>query len=611
MVVLLPLALAFATDSNAHNEDTCVRSSPIAASADGRLVVVANPDSGSLSAVSTADRRLPGSLSAVSTADRRLLWELGVDGTPQTVALSPDGTRAWVTLAGADVVAVVDVVNPRVLATVPVGPCPFGVVAGTARVFVSASCGDRIEVIDTEGLAVSGRVATAFAPRGLALCEETDRLFVTHFQSGQLSVFEASSLVRLAEVGTGPESNVSQSVLVDHRRGVAWLPQTRSNTTNPALLFDTTLFPIVTAVRLDTLKNDPRSRIALDIVDRPVGLPLDADLDADGRMWVVNAGSNDVSVVDPGAAGKAGHVEVEDNPRGVAMTNGGDEAWVANTLAGTVSVVDTATLAVVESVRVTELPLSPAVLNGKRLFNSSDSPRLARDQWVSCAGCHFDGGADGRTWFFRDGPRNTPSLRGAAATPPFHWSGDLDELQDVESTIRTIQGGSGLVEGDVYCEPTCTAAPPNAGRSSDLDDLAAYLETLDPPDRVDVRVGSPLTSVLRGQALFMSGVTGCASCHPPPLFTDGMRHDVGTGGGPGERNGPSMDTPTLLGLDRSGPFLHDGRATTLHEVLIDHNRDDRHGATSSLLPAQVDDLVAFLHALPLQPSQPRRILRSR
>jgi cytochrome c peroxidase len=75
---------------------------------------------------------------------------------------------------------------------------------------------------------------------------------------------------------------------------------------------------------------------------------------------------------------------------------------------------------------------------------------------------------------------------------------------------------------------------------------------------------------------------------------------VGTGGGADEKIGPKYDTPTLLGVYRAGPYLHDGRAKTLHEVLTVHNKGDQHGQTSHLSPAEVDDLVAFLKSLPYE-----------
>ena len=79
-----------------------------------------------------------------------------------------------------------------------------------------------------------------------------------------------------------------------------------------------------------------------------------------------------------------------------------------------VSVINAATYTVAATIDVTPIPLPPVLLNGKRLFHSSATPDLARDQWISCATCHFNGEMDGRTWFFPDGPRNTTSLLGTS-----------------------------------------------------------------------------------------------------------------------------------------------------------------------------------------------------
>jgi cytochrome c peroxidase len=76
-----------------------------------------------------------------------------------------------------------------------------------------------------------------------------------------------------------------------------------------------------------------------------------------------------------------------------------------------------------------------------------------------------------------------------------------------------------------------------------------------------------------------------------------VRHDVGTGDGPGERLGPAFDTPSLRGLWDSAPYLHDGSAPTLRDVLTTRNAGDRHGTTSTLTPQQIDDLVAYLRSL--------------
>jgi cytochrome c peroxidase len=62
--------------------------------------------------------------------------------------------------------------------------------------------------------------------------------------------------------------------------------------------------------------------------------------------------------------------------------------------------------------------------------------------------------------------------------------------------------------------------------------------------------------------------------------------------------GDTYDTPSLLSLYAATSYLHDGRAKDLQEVLTIHNANDRHGRTSHLNAQEIQDLVAFLLALP-------------
>jgi len=64
--------------------------------------------------------------------------------------------------------------------------------------------------------------------------------------------------------------------------------------------------------------------------------------------------------------------------------------------------------------------------------------------------------------------------------------------------------------------------------------------------------------------------------------------------------GAAYDTPTLLGIYRTAPYLHHGKAATLHDVLTKQNPSDEHGKTSHLSAGQIDDLVAFLKCLPYE-----------
>ena len=171
----------------------------------------------------------------------------------------------------------------------------------------------------------------------------------------------------------------------------------------------------------------------------------------------------------------------------------------------------------------------------------------------------------------------------------------------MEITIRDIQAGTGLTIGSDNCSPACDQGPPNAGRSQDLDDLAAFLATLAFTKNPNLDSNDGLSEqALRGLTLFQSESTGCASCHMEQLYTDRQRHDVGSGGSLLEKKGSMFDTPSLRGLYKSAPYLHDGSAATLAEILSTANFDDQHGTTSQLDEAVIEDLLAFLNSPPYQ-----------
>ena len=484
---------------------------------DGTTVFVVNPDS--------------GSVSAIDTASKATLAELIVGRDPRMLTIGPDGQRLYVTSHASATLTILDVQSFSALATLRVGPEPYGVVADPTShlVYVAASGADRIDIADTKLAQVVATIPVQSRPKGLAISEDGMRLYVTHFLSGTVSVIDLTDRHVRTVIATGPESNMAQRIILHPTNGRAYLPHIRSNVSNPHPLFDTTLFPVVSVLDLATEQHLLTDRLELSVVDRPVNLPFDLALSSDGqRMHIVHLGSGDLSVIDLETRQVLAHIEVGDGPRGIVLTPDDRTAYVANSLSDDVSVIDLTTFAEITRIPVTTSPLSPELQRGKLLFISSRSTRISRDQWMSCESCHADGEQDGRTWLFPDGPRNTANLRGLAQTQPLHWSADRDEVQDFEFTIRELQAGTGLLE-----DPHPELGPPNTGRSADLDALAAFIESLQPKPSPFRRADGTLTpEAERGQAIFHRGDVGCAECHVPPLFTDLLIHDVGTGHGP-------------------------------------------------------------------------------
>jgi cytochrome c peroxidase len=126
--------------------------------------------------------------------------------------------------------------------------------------------------------------------------------------------------------------------------------------------------------------------------------------------------------------------------------------------------------------------------------------------------------------------------------------------------------------------------------------LDEYLKSLQPiPSPYLVR-GKLSPAARRGQKLFQDSKVGCAKCHPPGLFTDLRAYDVGTRG-LYDKEADQFDTPTLVELWRTAPFLHSGAAATVRDVLTSANPKDLHGKTSFLTKDQIEDLAAYLLSL--------------
>ena len=100
-------------------------------------------------------------------------------------------------------------------------------------------------------------------------------------------------------------------------------------------------------------------------------------------------------------------------------------------------------------------------------------------------------------------------------------------------------------------------------------------------------------ALARGKEVFLKA--RCHVCHPAPHYSDLKKHDVRVAGKTDLRS--RFDTPSLLEVYRTAPYLHDGRATTLHELFTDHNKLDLHGRTSGLSQQELDDLIEYTRSL--------------
>jgi YVTN family beta-propeller protein len=290
-------------------------------------------------------------------------------------------------------------------------------------------------------------------------------------------------------------------------------------------------------------------------------------------------------------------IPVGDYPDGIVLSPTADRAYVANALSRNVMVIDTMTDAVIDTIVTCAETLPANLLNGKKLFATSTG-RMSTDSRIACAGCHPEGGQDGANWdfsHFGDGKRNTQTLFGIARTPPFHTIGDRDEIQDFEFNIQVLHFGQGLADGT----DNPPVGTPNAGRSQDLDDMAAWVNSL--PLRNESPFRNPdqtlTASAAAGKTLFESDELECRFCHPEPFFTDNILHDVGTFLSIDTTGYQGFKTPSLRNIYDTDPYLHTGNALSLQPVVAALNVNDQHGKTSQLTTGQRTDLINYLRSI--------------
>jgi YVTN family beta-propeller protein len=228
--------------------------------------------------------------------------------------------------------------------------------------------------------------------------------------------------------------------------------------------------------------------------------------------------------------------------------------------------------------KTSALPLGPQpkmtqIRRGEMLFHDAS---LCFQQWQSCASCHpGDARADALNWdLLNDGlgnPKNTKSLILSHRSPPSMMAGVRSTAeQAVRAGIRHI---------------LFAVRPEQEAVSID-----EYLKSLEPVPSPYLVNGKLSASAKRGQEIFSTAA--CISCHNGALFTDLKQYDVGTGDGLDKDR--KFDTPSLIEVWRTAPYLFDGRAATIEEVITKYNPDDDHGITSNLSEKEINDLANYV-----------------
>ena len=589
---------------------------------DASSVYSVNPDSGTVTAID-----------AQSLAKR---WEVYVGREPRTLAVGPDG-RIWVTVQDDDKLVALNAADGTVSATVSLayGSGPHGVVFTPDRTkgLVTLEHKSTLMSFNPTNGAATGTLVLAGTVRGIAVSANSQEAYVTRFKSamtgGQLHKVNLTTLTSAATVALRVDTttvddesrsrgvpNYLHQVVISPDGLRAVLPSKKDNIVRGRfrdgqdLEHDRTVRSILSQVNLQNATELFGEQ--LDFDDRA---PARAAVFAPNGdyIFVAQMEGNRVAIVD--AYNRAIRGEIADvglAPHGLYLDAARKRLYTNNFLGRSISVHDVSEVlasrsgagTLVQTVgTVAQETLTPAALRGKQLFYNAADRRMSRDNYMSCASCHADGGDDGMVWDFTqrgEGLRRTIGLQGRQGMGhgAVHWSANFDEIQDFENDIRGAFGGTGFMSNADFAATSNPLGTPKAGRSAALDDLAAYLTSLSRHARSPVRNanGTLTASALRGKQVFDSAQ--CASCHSGITLRDGLRHDVGTiqassGRGNGQAlAGVGFDTPTLFDTWTVSRYFHNGQAATLQDVFA-----SGHGNVSTLPAADLTALADYVRSL--------------
>jgi len=262
---------------------------------------------------------------------------------------------------------------------------------------------------------------------------------------------------------------------------------------------------------------------------------------------------------------------------------------------------------------------------GRRLFYDT---KLSADNTQSCASCHaptsgftdseqFSTGIDGL-----EGNRNSMPIVNLGWAKELFWDGRAKSLEDqafgpivnpIEMHNTWTNAVSVLQADNQYPELF------NKAFGSTLIDSVKVVKAIAQFERTMISGNSPFDRYLRGEdtgmteeeelevhqgfALFMDETKGdCFHCHGDsymPLWTDNLFHNNGLDAtfldnGLGAVTGNSNDngkfkTPTLRNLKFTAPYMHDGRFSTLDEVINHYSFGLQNSSTIDPLMKNVDN----------------------
>lgn len=561
-------------------------------------------------------------LAVFDTASQKVTREIELDREPSGAAVSNDGKTLYVTVGtGQGEVLVIEAKSGKVRNRIAAGHSPMAPVLSSngKKLYVCSRFDTAVTVIDLKKGKLVKSIPMMREPIEAAITPDGRYLFVTnHMPDGRADLEYVAS--KLSVIDTKTDTLLKHIKLVNGAEGmreVVVSPDGKfAYATHLMARFQVPTTQIergwintnaISVIRVED--QELLFTVLLDDVDLGFANPWAIDISDDGKLLVVSsAGNHEIRLIDlpamtakindavssMGEEAEAMHLNAHNDlsfissvstrvrlkgkgPRGLRLI--GNKIYVAEYFSDSIGVVElaeTGKAASVSSIPVgPEIPMDQIRL-GEFYFNDAS---LCFQNWQSCASCHSsDGRMDALNWdLLNDGignPKNVKSLLLSHETPPAMATG-VRAMAEV-----AVRAGIKYIQFAVRPE-------------EDAEAIDAYLKSLEPVPSPRLVDGHLSPAAQRGETLFSR--EGCIQCHSGPYYTDLKLHDLGTG--LGQDVGKGFDTPTLVEVWRTSPYLHDGRVVSMKEVVRVHNPVREWSNQGPMSEDEVTDLAEYVDSL--------------
>lgn len=528
-----------------------------------------------------------------------LLRSFPIDETPTGIVL--DGNTAYVTtFEKTGHLQVLSLESGRVEASIPVGSGACYPMFGPdkTRIYICNQFANTISEVDPVARKVVRTVKVQREPKSAVFSKDGNYLYVTNFLPAMradldyvaacVSVIEMKGFTRVKDIMLANGSNAVRGICVSPDGKYVYTSHNLGRYTVPTSQLqqgwmNTSAFSVI-----DTEKQEYVGAIVVDEPERGAAGIWGIDCNEES-IFVLHSGTHEVSVIDhkgmrekfekyPNKAvldydltflyGLRARIALQGNgPRNMVLLN--DRLIIPTYFADVLNVMDLETHAIA-AVEMNPGRTETAVHRGERYFNDAAN---CFQNWQSCNGCHpGDARTDGMNWdLMNDGvgnSKNCKSLLYSHVTPPSMISGIRKTAEvAVYAGFKHIQFFD-IEEEHALC-------------------VDEYLKTLRPVPSPYLVNGELSEKAKEGRKVFDK--FRCGDCHSGPYYTDMKMHRIGED----IEFEPGWDTPTLIEVWRTAPYLFDGRAETMQDVFETH----KHGIDKKISRKEIEALTEYVNSL--------------